>query len=260
MVKRLIFALTCFAGSSGLVLGQEAIDTTKPAAVDDLIENQLTFDEAPIVSLDDNDVSQGISSQLTAGRDPFFSSATFNWGVARFRIRGYENDNFITYMNGVPMDLLDRGGSSFFLWSGLNDVLRSRDNSLGLKATSYSYGEIGGQFNIDSRASKQWKQLRVSYASTNRNYNNRLMATYSTGLTKSGWAFSVSASRRWAQEGYVPGTFYDGWSYFASAEKVFNKNHSLAFTTFGAPTKSGSSAGTVKELQDLAGTNYYNPY
>lgn len=260
MVKRLIFVLTCYAGTYGLAFGQEAKDTIKPAVVDELIENQLTFDEAPIVSLDDNDISQGISSQLTAGRDPFFSSATFNWGVARYRIRGYDNDNFITYMNGVPMDLLDRGGSSFYLWSGLNDVLRSRDNSLGLKPTSYSFGEIGGQFSIDSRASKQWKQFRVSYASTNRNYNNRLMATYSTGLTKSGWAFSVSASRRWAQEGYVPGTSYDGWSYFASAEKVFNKNHSLALTVFGAPTKSGSQAGTVQELQDLAGTNFYNPY
>lgn len=246
--------------SVGVAYAQTEADSTKLVPVDELQENQLTFDEAPVISLDDNDISQGISSQLTAGRDPFFSAATFNWGAARFKIRGYDNDNFITYMNGVPMDVLDNGGSSFFLWSGLNDVLRSRENSIGLRPTTYSFGEIGGQFNIDTRASKQWKQLRVSYASTNRNYRNRLMATYNTGLTKSGWAFSLSGSRRWAHEGYVPGTSYDGWSYFASAEKVFNKKHSLALTTFGAPTKSGASAGTIKELQELAGTPYYNPY
>ncbi|MCO5231040.1 MAG: TonB-dependent receptor [Chitinophagales bacterium] len=243
-----------------IAYAQTETDTIKVASSDELQENQLIFDEAPVVSLDDNDVAQGISSQLTAGRDPFFSSATFNWGAARFRIRGYDNNNFITYMNGVPMDALDNGTSSFFLWSGLNDVLRSRESSLGLRPTTYSFGEVGGQFNIDTRASKQWKQFRVGYASTNRNYRNRLMATYNTGLTKSGWAFSLSASRRWAQEGYVPGTFYDGWSYFASAEKIFNKKHSLALTTFGAPTKSGGSGGVVQELYDLAGTHYYNPY
>lgn len=258
MIKQLIFVMSCSAGTAAYA--QTATDTTKLVPVDELLENQLTFDEAPVISLDDNDISQGISSQLTAGRDPFFSAATFNWGAARFKIRGYDNDNFVTYMNGVPMDVLDNGGSSFFLWSGLNDVLRARENSIGLRPTSQAFGEIGGQFSIDSRASKQWKQLRVGYAATNRNYRNRLMATYNTGLTKSGWAFSLSASRRWAQEGYVPGTFYDGWSYFASAEKVFNKKHSLALTAFGAPTRSGASAGTVKELQQLAGTNYYNPY
>ena len=256
MNKLLIFALVLPLG----VFAQTNIDSTEVAPIDELQESQLTFDEAPIVSLDDEDIAPGISSQLTAGRDPYFSAATFDWGAARFRIRGYDNDNFVTYMNGVSMDALDNGRSSFYLWSGLNDVLRSRENSLGLRPSNYAFGRIGGQFNIDTRASKQWKQFRVSYASTNRNYRNRLMATYNTGLMKSGWAVSISASRRWAKEGYIPGTFYDGWSYFASVEKVFNKRHSLALTTFGAPTKSGGSSGAVKELQDLAGTHYYNPY
>ncbi|MCO5232681.1 MAG: TonB-dependent receptor [Chitinophagales bacterium] len=257
MVKQLFLVMSF---SVGIAYAQTETDTIKVPQSDELRENQLIFDEAPVVSLDDNDVSQGISSQLTAGRDPFFSSATFNWGAARFRIRGYDNNSFVTYMNGVPMDGLDNGNSSFFLWSGLNDVLRNRESSLGLRPTTYTFGEVGGQFNIDTRASKQWKQLRVGYASTNRNYRNRLMATYNTGLTKSGWAFSLSGSRRWAKEGYVPGTFYDGWSYFASAEKIFNQKHSLALTTFGAPTKSGGSGGVVQELYDLAGTHYYNPY
>ncbi len=262
MLKKI---LPIFFSSLGFVYAQTAqdsgviSDTVGVAPVEDLYENLLTFDEPPVISLDDEDISDGISSQLTAGRDPYFSSATFNWGAARFKIRGYGNDNFVTYMNGVPMEALDIGGSTFYLWSGLNDVLRSRDNSMGLKPTTYSFGGIGGQFFIDSRASKQWKQLRVGYAATNRNYRNRLMATYSTGITKSGWAFSLSASRRWAHEGYIEGTFYDGWSYFTSAEKIFNKNHALALTVFGAPAKTGAGAGVVQELYDLTGSPYYNP-
>jgi uncharacterized protein YnzC (UPF0291/DUF896 family) len=240
-------------------------DTVKiPAAIEELEEIQLMIDVAPTISLDESDLgdasSQSISSLLTAGRDPYFSAATFNWGISRFRIRGYDNDNFITYMNGVPMDNLDNGFSAFFLWNGLNDVLRNRDNSLGLRPNTYAFGNIGGMFNIDSRASKQWKQFRVNYASTNRNYTNRLMATYSTGITPKGWAFTGSASRRWAQEGYITGTFYDAWAYFLSAEKIFNARHSLALTSFGAPTKYGRSGASIRELQDLSGSPYYNPF
>ncbi len=40
------------------------------------------------------------------------------------------------------------------------------------------------------------------------------MATASTGLMDNGYAFTVSASKRWAEEGYVEGTFYDAWAYY----------------------------------------------
>lgn len=263
MRLKILFLLLAIPGMS-LAQGTPPSDTASQSnPVIDLVDQQLNNDNIPTVSINDNDLndggSQNVSSILTAGRDPFFSSAIFNFSAARFKIRGYDNDNYITYMNGVPMDQLDNGFTSFFLWSGLNDVIRNRDNSLGLKPNTFAFGEIGGSFNIDTRASKQWKQLRVSYASTNRNYSNRLMATYSTGLLKSGWAFSGSISRRWAKEGYVPGTFYDSWSYYAAAEKVFNDRHSLSLVTLGTPTKNGRAAASIKELQDLSGTNYYNP-
>lgn len=263
---RLLLLTLLSCGVISFLPAQETVatDTTVMDKEEELQEIQLTIDNAPTVSLDESDAgdasSQNISSILTAGRDPYFSAATFNWGISRFRIRGYDNDNFITYMNGVPMDNLDNGTTAFFLWNGLNDVLRNRDNVLGLRPNTYSYGDIGGMFNIDSRASKQWKQLRVNYATTNRNYNHRLMATYSTGMTKSGWAFSGSASRRWAQEGYIKGTFYDAWAYFMSVEKVFSSANSLSLTTFGAPTRYGRSGASIKELQDYAGTAYYNPF
>lgn len=54
---------------------------------------------------------------------------------------------------------------------------------------------------------------------------------------KGGWAVSLSYSRRWADEGYVKGTFYDGHSYFLSVEKIINSKHSLSLTGFGAMTK-----------------------
>lgn len=219
--------------------------------------------DLPTISLGDDEVretsSQSVSSVLTAGRDPFNSAASFVFSVARFRIRGYDGDNAPTLMNGAVMTDLANGRGEFSAWSGLNDVVRSRDNSLGLNPTNFAFGGIGGVSSTDSRASHQRKQFQVSYASSNRIYDNRLVITYGSGVNSKGWSYSISASRRWADEGYVPGTFYDGTSFFGSIEKKINKEHSLSLTAFGAQTTSGRSGTAVKEVFDLTDTHYYNP-
>ena len=67
-----------------------ALATTADTSIlSDLKENIL--DNIPTVSLDENDLgdgsSQNISSVLTAGRDPFFSAASFNFSAVRFKVR-----------------------------------------------------------------------------------------------------------------------------------------------------------------------------
>jgi hypothetical protein len=85
------------------------------------------------------------------------------------------------------------------------------------------------------------------------------MLTYGTGLLKDGWSFAGSFSRRWANEGFIKGTYYDGFSYFGTVEKFINDAHSLSFTAFASPTENGRSSPAVQEMYDLAGTNFYNP-
>ena len=221
-------------------------------------------DNIPVISLDENDgqdgSAQNISSMLTAGRDPFFNAASFKFSAVRFRIRGYDADLFSTYMNGVPMENLDNGFTPFGLWGGLNDVIRNRDNSLGLRSTPYAYGDLGGLNYMDTRASYQRAQTSVNYAISNRNYTHRFMVTHSTGLNKKGWAFSMSASRRWANEGYADGTYYNGWSFYGGVDKRLNDKHLLSFVAFATPTESGRQGSSVPEMRELSGTNFYNPY
>jgi len=256
--KNLLLLLLC-----GSITATAQIDTT--ARKDTIIEDvkDAILDNIPTVSLDENDLGDGgaqnTSSLLTAGRDPFYTAASFNWSALRFRIRGYDNDLFSTYMNGIPMDNLDNGFTPFGLWGGLNDVMRNRDVSWGLKYNTFAFGDIGSNTNIDSRASRQWAQTRISYASSNRNYNNRFMLTHSTGLSKKGWAFTLSGSRRSAGEGYVPGTYYNGWGYFAAVDKRIGQKHLLSLTAFGAPTENGRQGSSVAEMVELANDNYYNP-
>lgn len=244
----------------------ETMDVNQPVTAKSftVVNNPIVeTTDLPTISLGDDDVkesaSQNVSSVLTAGRDPFSSASSFVFSIARFRVRGYDGDNAPGLMNGAVITDLANGRVEFNAWSGLNDVVRSRDNLMGLNPSNYTFGGIGGGSSIDSRASKQRKQLSVSYAASNRVYDNRLVVTYGSGVNSKGWSYAVSASRRWAEEGYVDGTFYDGTSFFGSVEKNINKDHSLALTAFGAQTTSGRSAAVVQEMYDLAGSNYYNP-
>jgi len=219
-------------------------------------------DNLPTMSLSESDVrdnsSQNVAGVLTAGRDPFANAAAFNFSAGRFRNRGYDNEN-MTLLNGIPAEDLSSSRTLFGTWAGLNDVTRSREATFGLNPSNYTYGSLDGSLNIDAKASRQRKQFSLSYANSNRTYNNRLMASYGTGLLTGGWAFAASISRRWGDEAYVPGTFTDGWSWFGSLEKRFGTKHSLSLTHMGANTLNGRANPAIQESYDLAGTNYYNP-
>jgi len=233
---------------------------TKTDSVATEMKDDITETIPTITVDDDNDGSgQSVASLLTAGRDPYFNAASFNFNAVRFRIRGYDNDLNATFMNGIAMDNLDNGFTPFGLWGGLNDVMRNRDLSIALRPNTFAFGDIGSSTYIDARASKQRKQTQFGYAISNRNYRHRWSFYHGTGLNKKGWAFTVAGSRRWADEGYVPGTYYDGWSYYLGIDKKLNDKHLISLVAFGAPTENGRQTAAVQEAMDLAGTNYYNP-
>ncbi|MEO6668108.1 MAG: TonB-dependent receptor [Ferruginibacter sp.] len=265
--KLRLFAIVLLMSAANTALAQvnPVKDSTKAIADTTLEEaKDAVLDNIPVVSLDENDdqdgSAQNLSSQLNSGRNPFINAASFNFNVVRFRIRGYDADQFSTYMNGVPMENLDNGFTPFGLWGGLNDVLRNRQYTPGLQATSFGYGGLGGSTNIDTRAFRQRKQTAITYANTNRTYNNRLALTHSTGWSKKGWAFSFSGSHRWANESYADGTFYDGWSFYAAADKRINSRNIISLVAFATPTEIGRQGPSVNEIRDIVGTNYYNPY
>lgn len=214
------------------------------------------------ITADDLDAelgNQDISGILQSSRDVFTSTAGFNFGSARFRVRGLDSEHMPVSINGVLMNDLELGWASWSNWGGLNDVTRGMQVRTGLGPSRINFGGMGGYTNMDVRPSQLRKGLRVSYASTNRAYRNRVMATYSTGMQANGWAFSGSGSRRWAEEGYIEGTSFDAYAYYLAAEKRFNAKHSVSFSAFGAPIVQGRQGIAQQEAYDLAGTNYYNP-
>ncbi len=217
--------------------------------------------DVTISSLDMENDQQGqyISGLLHATGDIFISTAGYTLGAAYFRIRGYDAENTAVYMNGILVNDPENGRPTWSEWGGLNDATRNKEVVNGLSQAGFSYGDLGGTTNIITRASQFSKQQKFSYSLTNRAYRQRLMYTASTGLMKNNWAFAVSLSRRWAEEGYVEGTFYDNWAYFLAAEKKFSTAHSLAITLYASPTRRGMQGGATQEAYDLTDNSYYNP-
>ncbi|MFM7400049.1 MAG: carboxypeptidase regulatory-like domain-containing protein, partial [Bacteroidota bacterium] len=221
------------------------------------------INDLPTVTLEEADTetegSGDVANLLNANRDIFQQVTGFGWGIFRFRERGYDSEHFPLFLNGVNINDPETGFAVFGEIGGLNDVLRNRESTVGLNPSEFAFSEIGGATRIDTRASNQRKQIRASYAISNRTYTNRVMLTASTGLMPGGWAVSLSGSRRWAQEGYFDGTFFDGYSYFMSVDKKINRKHALNLTFLGAPSIRGKVSDSFGEMFELAGTHRYNP-
>jgi hypothetical protein len=205
---------------------------------------------------DDNSGSENTAGLLQASRDVFQQAAAFNWGQARFRIRGIDNEHSTTMINGVPMNKIYDGRPQWANWGGLNDATRNQEFTMGSGPSDYTFGGILGTQEINTRASIYRPGGRVSMAGTNTNYNWRTMVTYASGMNQEGWAYVVSGSRRWAEEAYFEGTDYAANSFFVSVEKKINNKHSLNFTSIYAENSRGKSSPNSDEINNIAGIKY----
>jgi hypothetical protein len=231
----------------GVVVVEEDITDEQQLSLVTLTDNDLG---------DDNSGSENTSGLLQATRDSYQQAAAFNWGQARFRIRGLDNEYGSTMINGVMMNKLYDGRPQWSNWGGLNDATRNQEFTTGSAPSDYTFGGILGTQEINTRASIYRRGSRISFSGANTNYSGRVMGTHVSGMNTKGWAFVVSASRRWAKEGYFEGTDYDANSLFASVEKKINDKHSLNFTSIFAQNSRGKSSPNTNEVNDLKGIEY----
>lgn len=231
----------------GIIVFEEDVTSEQQLSLVTITENDLG---------DDNSGSESTSGLLQASRDVYQQAAAFNWGQARFRIRGLDNEYSTTMINGISMNKIYDGRPQWSNWGGLNDATRNQEFTMGSAPSDYTFGGILGTQEINTRASIYRKGSRVSFSGTNTNYSWRAMGTHASGMNKDGWAFVVSASRRWANEGYFEGTNYAANSLFASVEKKINENHSINFTSIFAQNKRGKSSPNTDEVTRLKGIEY----
>ena len=169
------------------------------------------------------------------------------WGDSEIWMRGFDNTNVATMINGVPMNDMEGGTVYWSNWQGLSDVTSVMQTQRGMGASKLSAPSVGGTINIVTRGIDAKKGGNISYAMGNDGYN-KVTFSVSTGLMKSGWAITVMGSRTWGN-GYIQGTGFEGYSYFANISKRINENHQLSLSGFGAPqhhwTRPSGSSGAL---------------
>jgi len=221
-------------------------------------------DEVPaaLITLSDNDFSEdNSSSEMTSGllqssKDAFMQASAFNWGQARFRIRGLDSENGTMMLNGMTMNKIYDGRPQWNNWGGLNNVLRNQEFSVGTAASNYTFGGILGTQQITTRASLYRKGTSLTFSGSNTTYTWRAIGTYASGMNSSGWAYAVAAGKRWADEGYFEGTNFNADSFFISVEKKLNNRNSLNFTGFYTPNSRGKNSANTSEVTSLMGEKY----
>ena len=209
---------------------------------------------------DEEGSSQSIQSLTGAQDNIFYNTASYNFGPMYFRFRGFQNEYQNVYLNGVNMNDPIRGRFNFSSLLGMTSrAFRNKTTSVGLDAAAFGFGGMAGSVNYNTITDTYAPGFNGSLAYTNSNYMFRALASYSTGMSRSGWAFTVNAIGRYAKEGVIDGTFYNSGGLFLSLEKLLNKNNSLTLTAFGGPTQRATASATYQEVYDLVDNNLYNP-
>lgn len=220
------------------------------------------LDDAVFAEFDSDSSSsdtQALPSSLSSSKDLFNNIASYRFSEMRFNVRGYDSQYSDIYLNGIRFNDAMTGYGPWSLWSGLNDATRNQENYTGLQASDFGVGGIGGMTNINARASQMRKGFRVSVSNGNQMYRFRAMVSYGSGQLDNGWSYAFSVGTRQGGNGYVDGVYYNSYSYFASAEKLFGQNHRLALTLLASPSERGAQQASTDEAYRLFGNNYYNP-
>lgn len=223
--------------------------------------NDIYADESAMDNGDDDDSGrQSIVALTGANDDIYYNTASYNFGPMYFNYRGMRSEYQTVYLNGIEMNDPIRGRFNFSSLLGMTSrAFRNKTSAVGTAVANYGMGGIGGSVNYNTITDTYAPGFNGSLAFTNSNYMFRAMATYSTGLSKNGWAFTISGIGRYAKEGVVDGTFYNSGGLFISLEKVLDNHNSLTLTAFGGPTQRASASPTYQEVYDLVDDNLYNP-
>jgi outer membrane cobalamin receptor len=155
------------------------------------------------------------------------------YGDSRITLRGFDSDNIGVLINGVPVNDMEDGKIYWTNWAGLADVTRTIQVQRGMGASKLAVSSVGGTVNIITKNTDAEKGGSVYSGIGNDGYNKYIF-NLSTGLMENGWAVTVSGGTTFG-DGYIDGTNFKAYSYFANVSKVLSPKHRLSLQAFGAP-------------------------
>ncbi|MEX1187622.1 MAG: TonB-dependent receptor [Bacteroidia bacterium] len=156
-------------------------------------------------------------------------------GDARISIRGFNSQNVMVLVDGIPMNDMVNGRVFWTNWFGLDQLTSGVQVQRGLGASKLAIPAIGGTMNILTSGRENKRMISVRQEVGN-NMNLRTVAAYNSGKLKNGWGVSAAASYR-NNQGYVDQLGSEMFFYYIKVEKSI-KNHLFTFSAFGAPQTS----------------------
>ena len=202
------------------------------------------YEDTPTILYDQNDV--------------FNNAASYNFSAVRFKARGYASESQDVYIAGVKMNEALTGYSPYSLWSGLNEVMRSKSSVSGSEISRYGIGGYNGLTNFYATPAQMRPGKRFSVLTNSALYRLRVMGTYAAPENDKGWSYAVSASARLGGNDWVQGVYYRSFAYYLGVEKNWGDVHRLALVSFAAPGMRGAQNASTQEVYDLVGDNMYN--
>ena len=216
-------------------------------------------DDASFAEFDLDGMGYDDTPTILAGQNDVFNDiAGYNFSSVRFRVRGYASESQDVYIAGIKMNDALTGYSPYSLWSGLNEVMRSKTTDIGSEISDYGIGGYNGLQNIYATPSKVRAGRRFSVLTNSSLYRLRLMGTYAVPENDKGWTYAFSVSARLGGNDWVQGVYYRSFAYYAGIEKNWNDVHRLSLVTFAAPGTRGAQNASTQEVYDLMGDNMYN--
>ena len=256
MQKKLLLAVLALCYTPFAFAQVSGTEGEKEATIE---ESSFTFTEAQLG--EDDDMSQNVTI-ISSNNNIYANEVGYLFSPVRFRYRAFNQRFNDVYINGVPMNDMESGQFRFSLVGGLNQQTRGVEFALPFENNSFSMTGMAGSNNYNFRPANMATGQRLTLTGANRNYLIRGMYTYNSGLNEKGWAYSANITYRWANEGYVEGTFYNSLSYFFGVQKMLGEkhDHSVSLVTWGNPTERASQGASTDEMYWLANNNQYNPY
>ena len=252
-LKLIVIAL-CFP----FVAFAQQTTTEQQQAAENDDDAAFTLTEAQLTENDD--VLNSISI-VGSTRNVYAKDVGFRFSAARFKYRGLDGKYNEVFINGNPVNDVERGTYNFSFLGGLNNQTRNATKVLPYEDNNFSMPSLAGSNDYNLRPGSMPAGSRFSIAGANRNYTARAMYSYNSGVSKNGWIFSGALTYRWASMGTsnVKGTFYNSLSYYLGVQKILNQNHSISFATWGNPTERAAQSASTDEMYWIANDYHYNP-
>lgn len=207
------------------VVSDIAIARKTPVAFSNIniqkIQEQLGTQDLPLIL----NSTPGVYATQQGGGD----------GDARVSIRGFNSQNVLVLIDGIPMNDMFNGRVFWTNWFGLDNLTKGVQVQRGLGASKLAIPALGGTMNILTAGVEATKQIVVKEEIGN-NFNFRSTISASSGRLKGGWGVTGALSYR-RNDGWVDQLGSRMFFYFLKVDKLMGK-HTLSLSAMGAPQTS----------------------